>query len=102
MATVGTFDLVVRLWQHPSAGGWHFVAVPPEVGAEIADLTGGTRRGFGSVRVEVTVGATSWRTSVFPDAASGGYLLPVKQAVRRAERLEAGDELAVRVVLADL
>ena len=51
----------------------------------------GTPRGFGSVRVRATVGATSWTTSVFPDAARGAYVLPVKKAVRRAEGLDEGD-----------
>ena len=51
--------------------------------------------GFGSYRVEVTVGATVWRTSVFP--ASECFVLPVKKAVRRAEDLEVGDTVAVRL-----
>jgi len=50
------------------------VTVPHEVSAEIADITAGTRRGFGSVRVVVTVGTASWQTSVFPDK-SGAYQL---------------------------
>ncbi len=53
--------------------------------------------GFGSRRVEVTVGATTWRTSVFPDNASASYLLPVKKAVRVAEGLDEGDEITVRL-----
>lgn len=91
------------LWQTGSAegpadgpalvGAWCFLTLPRELSEEIRDLTTGAtpRRGFGSVRVEVTVGQTSWRTSVFPDAGSGCYVLPVKKAVRRHEDLEPGD-----------
>jgi len=49
------------------------------------------------VRVEVTVGATTWRTSVFPDKR--GYALPVKKAVRRAESLDIGDSARVTLEL---
>jgi hypothetical protein len=99
---IGTFEFTARLWLYPGADGWHFVSLPPEVSADVTDLTAGIRRGFGSVRVAVTVGATSWRTSVFPDSTSGTYLLPMKKAVRTAERLQAGDEVRARLELLDL
>ena len=52
-------------------------------------------RGFGSVRVRVVVGSTTWSTSVFPDAKRQAYVLPVKQEVRRFEELAVGDEVEV-------
>ena len=55
------------------------------------------QRGFRSVRVTATIGGTTWRTSIFP--GSEAYVLPVKRAVRTAERFEAGDTVAVRVEL---
>jgi Domain of unknown function (DUF1905) len=86
---IGTFEFAGPLWLYSGADGWHFVSLPPEISADITDMTAGTRRGFGSVRVAVTVGATSWRTSIFPDSKTGAYLLPVKRAVRMAERCRA-------------
>lgn len=50
-----------------------------------------------SFRAEVTIGSTTWRTSVFPDAKRATYLLPVKRAVRQAEGLVAGTSVAVRL-----
>lgn len=99
----GSFAFVTTLWRHPGDDGWYFVSLPTEVADDIADLTAGARRGFGSVRVAVAVGGTSWSTSVFPDSKRGTYVLPVKRSVRVAEQLEEGDELAVRlqVVLGD-
>jgi len=58
----------------------------------------GKRRGFGSVRVEASIGASRWPTSVFPQKG-GGWFLPVKKAICRAEGLEAGDEVEVRLRL---
>lgn len=77
---------------------WVFVSLPPAVSDEVAERAdGGAPRGFGAVRVEVRCGATTWRTSVFPDTARGCYVLPLKAAVRRAESVEVDRE--VRFVL---
>lgn len=90
-----------ELWEHSPGdpGSWHFVTLPADVAEEIA-LEAGPRQGFGSVRVDVRVGTTSWRTSLFPDAGSGSFVLPVKKQVREAEGLWAGApcEITVSVV----
>jgi len=57
------------------------------------------KRGFGSARVTVTIGETSWQTSVFPHKASGGWFLPVKAAVRKAEGLVKGDMTSISIAL---
>ncbi|MGB7880788.1 MAG: DUF1905 domain-containing protein, partial [Ilumatobacteraceae bacterium] len=64
-------------------------------------ITLDTRRGFGSVRVEVTVGSTTWRTSIFPDTKSESFVLPVKQAVRLAEGLGDGSPVVVILAIVD-
>lgn len=102
MTRIGTFEFAAPLWLHPGADGWYFVSVPPEISADITDLTAGIRRGFGSVRVAVTVGSTSWRTSIFPDSKTGTYLLPMKKAVRAAEHLDTGDDVRAQVEIVDL
>lgn len=102
MTGTGTFDFTAPLWRHTGADAWHFVSLPAEVSEEIEDLTGGLRRGFGSVRVRASVGTTTWSTSVFPDSARGTYLLPVKKAVRLAEHLEEDDPVRIRLRLLDL
>ena len=102
MARIGTFEFAAPLWRYPGADGWHFVSLPPEISTDITDVSTGIRRGFGSVRVAVTVGSTSWRTSIFPDSKTGTYLLPVKKAVRVAERLEVGDQIKAQLEIDDL
>ena len=90
------------LWLWSGEGGsWHFVTIPPEEAVEIRleSAASGIRRGFGSVRVEASINGVAWRTSVFPQK-SGGYLLPVKAAVRRDARIAAGDEVTVLISLA--
>ncbi len=93
------FESELWLWSAKEGDSWVFVSVPEDVSDEIRDLAG-PPRGFGSVRVEVTVGATTWRTSVFPQKV-GTFALPVKKAVRRAEGVDAGDQVAVSLTLVD-
>ena len=66
---------------------------------EIKEKHTRVRRGFGSVRVKVTIGKTSWKTSIFPDKRSGTYLLPLKAAARRAEGLAEGDTIAFTLTI---
>ena len=80
----------------PSRRAWCFVSLPHEEADDI-EARAGIQTAFGSVRVEVTVGATTWRTSLFPDTTQATYVLPMKQAVRAAEGLAPGDTCEVRL-----
>jgi hypothetical protein len=92
------FTSLLWIWQGQAAGRWHFVTVPEDQSVEIKAHAFGSPRGFGSVRVEATIGDVSWRTSVFP-LNSGGYLLPVKADSRRRANIGAGDEVTVKLEL---
>ena len=95
------FEAELWIWDARPDENWTFVSLPVEASDEIRDLTAGTKRGFGSVRVQATVGLTTWRTSIFPDSKQGAYVLPVKRAVRKAQSLEPGDSVKVTVEVLD-
>lgn len=80
-------------------GAWRFVTVPQDVSDEVDEVVGDATGGFGSVRVEVTVGSTTWLTSLFPSAEAGAFVLPVKKAVRTAEGLGDDDPVEVTIRL---
>jgi Domain of unknown function (DUF1905) len=82
------------------ADAWVMVRLPAAESEEIRDLVGRRGPGFGSVRVRVTIGRSTWATSIFP-ARQGYYVLPVKRPVRVVEGLDAGDTATVTVELAD-
>jgi len=94
-----TFTSLLWIWRgEGSAGRWYFLTVPDDESAQIKAHAFESPRGFGSVRVEATIGKVTWRTSVFP-LNSGGYLLPIKAEVRRKAELAAGDEVAASLKL---
>lgn len=97
----GPYSFRAEVWEHDGPGSWHFLSLPEEEADAIEAEFGHRAGGFGSVKVEVTIGATTWSTSLFPDSKRGTYVLPVKKPVRLAEDLVAGTVAAVtlRVVI---
>jgi hypothetical protein len=91
-----TFHAEIFLWGGDSA--WHFVAVPVDIADDIED-SATLRGGFGSVKVLVTIGNTTWNTSLFPDNKRKTFILPVKKEVRRAENLKEGDRPKIYLVI---
>ena len=91
------FSAPLRIWTFAD-GTSHFVRVPDELAGEIKAQALLVRRGFGSVKVEVTLHDVSWRTSVFP-SKGGGYFLPIKIDVVRRTGLAAGEDVEVRLQL---
>ncbi len=96
------FTAPLFIWDASGDGAWHFVRLPDEAADEIKAITeGAPRRGFGSVRVEATVGPSTWRTSIFP--GQDAYVLPMKKDVRAEAGVEEGDDVDVdlRLLLDD-
>lgn len=96
--TIATFT--AELWV-PEAGEWVFVTLPEDVSRDIREAPRPPRPGFGSVRVEVRIGGSSWATSVFPSSELGAYVMPVKKVVRVAEGIEPGDSVEVTITTLD-
>ena len=92
------FRAAVYRWAERATDSWYFVDVPEQESDEIRERPR-MPRGFGSVRVRATVGATTWQTSIFPGGER--YALPLKKSVRTAEDLEQGDEVAVEIETLD-
>lgn len=99
-----TFEFEATLWEWDArrAEQWTFVSLPEDVSDEILERAGAFARGFGSLRVEVVVGGTTWRTSVFPDKKRRTYILPVKRAVRTAEGLTVDGPVQVMLRVLDV
>jgi hypothetical protein len=87
------FDGEIWFWRGPSP--FHFVTVPESESVEIHAVSAMVTYGWGVIPVTAEIGDTSWTTSLFPK--DGGYQLPIKAAVRKAESLELGD--SVRIVM---
>jgi hypothetical protein len=87
------FTGTVFVWRGPAP--FFFVAVPEAESEEVRAIASAVTYGWGMIPVRVRIGATEWRTSLFPK--EGRYLVPLKDAVRRAEGFGEGDAVGVRV-----
>lgn len=83
-------------WTGGNGGAWFFVTVDGEAGEALSAtalmrrLEGGRRTGWGSVKIEVTVGDSTWATSAFPSRDTG-WIVPIKASVRKVEGLTEGE-----------
>jgi hypothetical protein len=89
------FDGPMYEWRGPSP--YHFVAVPEDEVEQIRETAAFVTYGWGMIPVRGRIGDTDFTTSLWPK--DGGYVVPVKDAVRRAEGLALGDLVTVRLTI---
>ena len=87
------FSGPVVSWRGPAP--FHFVAVPEEECDELRDAAAVVSYGWGVIPVSGRIGSTDFTTSLFPK--DGGYLVPIKNAVRKGEGLDVGDTVTIRL-----
>jgi hypothetical protein len=90
-----TFVGRVVEWRGPSP--YYFVPVPDDESADIREVAALATYGWGVIPVEARIGEVTFETSLFPK--DGGYLLPLKDAVRKPQRLGPGDDVTVELTV---
>lgn len=80
-------------WRGPAP--FLFVAVPQALSDGIKAISSSVTYGWGVIPVRGRIGETEWKTSLFPK--NGLYLVPIKMSVQRAENLDVGDHVAIRL-----
>ena len=80
-------------WRGPAP--FFYVAVPAAESSEVRSVASAVTYGWGMVPVTARIGGTEWRTSLFPKV--GRYLVPLKDGVRKAVCIGAGDVVDVRL-----
>ena len=91
-----TFSGELWFWRGPAP--FHFVTVPEAESSLLESAGELVSYGWGMIPATVHVGDTSWLTALWPK--DGGYIVPVKAMVRKAEKLEIGDDIEVRLDIA--
>ena len=83
----------IIFWRGPSP--FFFVAMPDEESRDLKAISGAVTYGWGVIPVQVRIGETEFKTSLFPK--DDLYLVPIKAAVRKAENLEEGEEVTIEL-----
>ena len=84
-----------KIWFWKGLAPFYFVTVPAKQCRDLKAISGFVTYGWGMIPVTVRIGKTEWKTSLFPK--DGRYIVPLKDSVRKAEHLEEGDKVAVRL-----
>ncbi|MFI7400723.1 DUF1905 domain-containing protein [Streptomyces sp. NPDC049541] len=90
-----TFAGLVIEWRGPAP--YYYLPVPDEESADIREVAAQASYGWGVIPVAARIGGVDFETSLFPK--DGGYLLPLKAAVRAPRRITAGDEITVEMTV---
>lgn len=87
------FDGEIWYWRGPAP--FYFVTVPAEESEDLQVISEAVTYGWGMIPVSARIGQTEWKTSLWPK--DGRYIVPIKAAVRKAEKIEEGDQVTVRL-----
>lgn len=87
------FSGKIWFWMEPAP--WFFVTIPAKQSHDLKTISGLVTYGWGVIPVRVQIGKTRFKTSLFPK--DGHYIVPIKASVRKAEKLEEGDKVTIRL-----
>ncbi len=82
-----------KIWYWRGPAPFYFVTVPAEQSSDIKAVSNLVTYGWGVIPVHAQIGGTEWKTSLFPK--DGLYLVPLKDAIRKAEGLAEGDVVTI-------
>ncbi|MEK9664633.1 MAG: DUF1905 domain-containing protein [Candidatus Nanopelagicales bacterium] len=85
----------VLYWPGPSPH--YFLPITGPQADEVADVARDLTYGWGCIPVDVTMGDVTWSTSLMPK--DGGYLVPIRKAMREVAGLTEGDKASMTVTL---
>ncbi|MFM2321665.1 MAG: hypothetical protein RL612_812 [Actinomycetota bacterium] len=91
------FSTEVIYWRGPAP--FYFAPVPDAQVKQIKDISSQLSYGWGVIPARVKVGKTEFTTSLFP--RQGGYMVPIKNVVREAEKLDVDDKIVVHLFFDD-
>jgi hypothetical protein len=87
------FSGKIFFWRGPAP--YYFVTVSAQPSRDLEAISGRVTYGWGVIPVQVRIGKTEWKTSLFPK--DGRYLVPIKASVQKAENLEQGHTVTIRL-----
>ena len=83
------------LWFWRGPAPWHFVTVPEPESAQLTTIADAVSYGWGMIPARVTIGTSTWSTALWPK--EGGYIVPIKTAIRTTQHLDVDDSVTLRL-----
>jgi len=88
-----------RKYKEEDTCGWNFLFMPHDLAKEIRAMHKHQEEGWGRMKVTAKIGGSEWKTSIWFDTKNDTYLLPIKAAIRKKEKIEMelGNEVKVKI-----
>jgi hypothetical protein len=86
-----------EVWEWRGPAPYFFVTVSEPQSAALQDISSEVTYGWGMIPVEACIGSIRFTTALWPK--DGGYVVPLKAKARRAERIDLGDLVTVRLTV---
>jgi hypothetical protein len=86
-----------KVWLWTGKAAWYFVSIGVELSETINQEFSYLKGGWGSIPVELTVGKTTWKTSMFPNSKTKEYIIPIKSAIRKSEKISENDIISIQI-----
>jgi hypothetical protein len=82
-------------WRGPAP--YYYLPLPDEAADDVHEVAAMATYGWGVIPVVARLGDVAFETSLFPK--DGGYLLPLKDAVRKPQGITVGDQISVELTI---
>ncbi len=93
MDIISEIEFSGPIWKWVGPAPFYFVTIPDSQSKKLKAISKLVSYGWGMIPVSAKVGATEWKTSLFPQEDQ--YVLPLKKVVREAEGLSERDTVTV-------
>lgn len=88
-----TYSISGKVEKFPGKGGWFFIKASEEISKSLK-----SKVNWGLVPIRVTLGKTSWDTSLLP-MGDGTHFVALKAVVRKKEKVSLGDKVSLKFIL---
>jgi hypothetical protein len=92
-----TLEFTGPVWYWRGPAPFYFVTVPEEPSRQLLEIMTSVTYGWGMIPVNARIGKTEWYTALWPK--DGGYILPIKAAIRKAEKIDESDMVTANITI---
>ncbi len=77
--------------------GWTIVSLPKALADEIRNNFKCLEQGWGRMKIAAKVGNSEWQTAIWFNTKLDTYILPIKAAIRKKEKIALNEDVKVTV-----
>ncbi len=93
------YEFSSKPWPCGDKGAWYFLTLPKDLAREIRESSRWQEEGWGRLKVTAKTGDSQWETAIWFDTKHDTYLLPLKAAIRKKEKIDMDQNVSVTLLI---